>query len=127
LLRRAVTDDPRLVTGQQGSPSPACQQLSRARTVCAGGSSGGGYQVKERYQVRASALLATCWVSFARARRAQGARQLRINRYGLTREKGPYPASPSPPPVPPWCVRMHLITCLLPSLYICVCICIRLV
>ena len=38
-------------------PPPACQQLSRVRTVCAGGSSGGGYQVKARYQVRANALL----------------------------------------------------------------------
>jgi len=35
----AAPDDPRLVTGQQGSPSPACQQLSRSRNVCAGGSS----------------------------------------------------------------------------------------
>ena len=52
-----MTDDLRLVTGQQGSPSPACQQLSRARTVCAGGSTKGGYQVKARYQVRGNALL----------------------------------------------------------------------
>jgi len=37
----AAPDDPRLVTGQQGSLSPACQQLSRARTVYAGGSSEG--------------------------------------------------------------------------------------
>ena len=37
----AAPDDPRLVTGQQGRPSPACQQLFRARNVCAGGSSEG--------------------------------------------------------------------------------------
>jgi len=42
----AAPDDPRLVTGQQGSPSPACQQLSRARNVCAGGSSKGSTKLK---------------------------------------------------------------------------------
>ena len=42
----AAPDDPRLVTGQQGSPSPACQQLSRARNVCAGGSSEGSTELK---------------------------------------------------------------------------------
>ena len=30
-----MTDGPRLVTGQQGSPSPACRQLSRAPNACA--------------------------------------------------------------------------------------------
>ena len=35
----AALDVPLLVTGQQGSPSPACRQLSRARNTCAGGSS----------------------------------------------------------------------------------------
>jgi len=42
----AAPDDPRLVTGQQGSPSPACQQLSRARNVCAGGSGEGSTKLK---------------------------------------------------------------------------------
>jgi len=37
----ATLDVPLLVTRQQGSPSPACRQLSRARNVCAGGSSEG--------------------------------------------------------------------------------------
>jgi len=35
----AAPDDPLLVTGQQGSPFPACRQLSRARNACAGSSS----------------------------------------------------------------------------------------
>jgi len=35
----AALDDPLLVTGQQETPSPACQQLSRARNACAGSSS----------------------------------------------------------------------------------------
>jgi len=35
----AAPDDPLLVTGQQGSPFPACRQLSRARNACAGRSS----------------------------------------------------------------------------------------
>ena len=51
----AAPDDPLLVTGQQGSPSPACQQLSRARYVCGGGLKQREYQVKARYQVRANA------------------------------------------------------------------------
>ena len=42
----ATPDDPRLFAGQQGSPSPACQQLSRARNVCAGGSSEGSTKLK---------------------------------------------------------------------------------
>ena len=42
----AAPDDPQLVTGQQGSPSPACQQLLRARTVCPGGSSEGSTKLK---------------------------------------------------------------------------------
>jgi len=42
----AAPDDPRLVTGQQGSPSPACRQLFRARTVCTGGSSEGSNKLK---------------------------------------------------------------------------------
>ena len=44
----AAPDDPQLVTGQQGSPSPACQQLSRARNVCAGGSSEGSTKLKHK-------------------------------------------------------------------------------
>jgi len=39
-------NDPRLVTGQQGNLSPACQQLPRARHVCAGGSSEGSTKLK---------------------------------------------------------------------------------
>jgi len=35
----AAPDDPLLVAGQQGSPFPACRQLSRARNACAGSSS----------------------------------------------------------------------------------------
>jgi len=35
----AAPDAPLLVTGQQGGPSPACRQLSRARNACAGSSS----------------------------------------------------------------------------------------
>jgi len=35
----AAPEDPLLVTGQQGSPVPACRQLSRARNACAGSSS----------------------------------------------------------------------------------------
>jgi len=35
----AALDVPLLVTGQQGGPSPACRQLSRARSACAGSSS----------------------------------------------------------------------------------------
>jgi len=42
----AAPDDPQLVTGQQGSPSLACQQLSSARNVCAGGSSEGSTKFK---------------------------------------------------------------------------------
>ena len=42
----AALGDPQLVTGQQGSPSPACQQPSRARNVCAGGSSEGSTKLK---------------------------------------------------------------------------------
>jgi len=42
----AAPDDPQLVTGQQGSPSSACQQLSRAQHVCAGGSSEGSTKLK---------------------------------------------------------------------------------
>jgi len=34
----AAPDVPLLVTGQQGIPTPACRQLSRARNACAGGS-----------------------------------------------------------------------------------------
>jgi len=51
----AALDDPQLVTGQQGSPSPACRQLSRAQNVCAGGLKRREYQVKARYQVGANA------------------------------------------------------------------------
>ena len=40
-----MPDDPRLVTGQQGSPPPR-QQLSGARTVCAGGSGEGSTKLK---------------------------------------------------------------------------------
>jgi len=42
----AAPDVPLLVTGQQGSPFPACQQLSRTRNVCAGGSSEGSTNLK---------------------------------------------------------------------------------
>jgi len=42
----AVPDDPQLITGQHGSPSPTCQQLSSARNVCAGGSSEGSTKLK---------------------------------------------------------------------------------
>ena len=35
----AAPDVPLLVTGQQGSPSPACRQLFSARNACAGSSS----------------------------------------------------------------------------------------
>ena len=42
----AAPDDPRLVTRQHGSPSPACRQLSRARNACAGGSSEHGTKLK---------------------------------------------------------------------------------
>ena len=35
----AAPDDSLLVTGKQGSPFPACRQLSRARNACAGSSS----------------------------------------------------------------------------------------
>jgi len=42
----AASDVPLLVTGQQGSLSPACRQLSRARIACAGGSSEGSTKLK---------------------------------------------------------------------------------
>jgi len=53
----AALDVPLPVTSQQGSPSPACRQLSRARKCVRGGLQGTRYQVKARYQVRANALL----------------------------------------------------------------------
>jgi len=42
----AAPEGPRLVTGQQGSPALACQQIFRAQTVCAGGSSEGSTELK---------------------------------------------------------------------------------
>jgi len=42
----AALDVPLLVTRQQGSPSPACRQLSRARNACAGGSREHGTKLK---------------------------------------------------------------------------------
>jgi len=58
-------DDPLLVTGQQGSPSPACRQLFRAENACAESSSEEiKYQVRAWYQVRANPLLASSCVWF---------------------------------------------------------------
>jgi len=42
----AAPDVPLRVTRQQGSPSPACQQLSRAQNACAGGSREHGTKLK---------------------------------------------------------------------------------
>ena len=42
----AALDVPLLVTRQQGSPPPACRQLSRARNACAGGSGEHGTKLK---------------------------------------------------------------------------------
>jgi len=58
----AAPDDPRLVTGQQGSPSPACQQLSRARNVCSGGSTEGSTKLK--HGTKLGRTLATTHVDF---------------------------------------------------------------
>jgi len=44
----AALDVPLFVTRQQGSPSPACRQLSRARNACAGGSREHGTKLKHR-------------------------------------------------------------------------------
>ena len=42
----AAPDVPLLVTGQQGSPTPACRQLFRARNACAGSSSAESTKLK---------------------------------------------------------------------------------
>jgi len=54
----AAPDDLRHVAGQQGSPSPACQQLSRARKVCAGGGSSEG-SAKLKHGTKFGRTLAT--------------------------------------------------------------------
>jgi len=56
----AAPDVPLLVTGQQGSPSPACRQLSRAPNACAGGSSKGSTTLK--HGTKLGRTLATCWI-----------------------------------------------------------------
>jgi len=54
-------DVPLLVTGQQGSLSPACRQLSRARNACAGGSSEGSTNLMHGTKLgRTLAILAGC-------------------------------------------------------------------
>jgi len=70
----AVPDDPRLVTGQQGSPSPACQQLSRARTVCAGGSSEGSTKLKHGTKLGRTLAMrsAAAWRAWRALRPAPG-------------------------------------------------------
>jgi len=68
----AALDVPLLVTRQQGSPSPACRQLSRARNACAGGSSEHGTKLKARYQVRANALLYHTILAMAISCKCQG-------------------------------------------------------
>jgi len=56
----AAADHPQLVTGQQGRPSPACQQLSKARNVCAGGSSEGSTKLK--HGTKLGRTLAICTI-----------------------------------------------------------------
>jgi len=57
----AAPDDPQLVTRQQGSPLPACRQLSRARNVCAGGSREHGTKLKHGTNIgRTLCYLPTC-------------------------------------------------------------------
>jgi len=53
----ATPDDPLLVTGQQGSPFPACRQLSRAQNACAGSSSKESTKLKHGTKLGANALL----------------------------------------------------------------------
>jgi len=54
-------DVPLLVTGQQGSLSPACRQLSRARNACAEGSSEGSTNLMHGTKLgRTLAVLAGC-------------------------------------------------------------------
>jgi len=64
----AAPDDPLLVTGQQGSRSPACRPAVQGSKCVRGELKPRNYQVKARYQIRANALLHAHSLSISRSK-----------------------------------------------------------
>jgi len=88
----AALDVPLLVTGQQGGPSPACRQLSRARNTCAGSSSEESTKLKHGTKLGRTLAMGACRyiyihmepVAMAAASATYTKRKTRVNPNPLT-------------------------------------------